>query len=290
MESPKLMQQLLSGTISVPPVKHTPVYQSSDTQASANTLTLSNATRNEMKDIRDAADVRMKLGQVKKYCDTLCSLGEWDKALAVAPALGLDYWRSLIKRYGKRVQTDSELSQVAAHRHALVPLMLAAGDVASAVDVLVEESDLENAYLVAVSAEAGSFDFSSDCAKPANGAAHALEGGIAALSMSPTGTTIDAAAVMAAAKKLVIKKVAALGVDQQNKTTNARTPSAIKIGSTWKMSVGDVMGAFENLVNGGELDHALGLATVFDFIDQKHQILRKLELQLDEEKKLALAM
>lgn len=45
--------------------------------------------------LRDAADTYVRVGNVRRYCDVLVELGEWDKALAVAPGVSMAYWRSL---------------------------------------------------------------------------------------------------------------------------------------------------------------------------------------------------
>ncbi|XP_015769456.1 PREDICTED: WD repeat-containing protein 17-like [Acropora digitifera] len=48
--------------------------------------------------IKEAASLHVKLGQLQRYCELMVELGEWDKALAVAPGVSMSYWRELMER------------------------------------------------------------------------------------------------------------------------------------------------------------------------------------------------
>ena len=41
-----------------------------------------------------AADAYFRLGKVKEYCELMTEAGEWERALAAAPMLGMEYWRT----------------------------------------------------------------------------------------------------------------------------------------------------------------------------------------------------
>jgi hypothetical protein len=45
--------------------------------------------------------IYLKLGKIRQYCDTMIEIGQWERALAVAPAVSIEYWRELSIRYGQ---------------------------------------------------------------------------------------------------------------------------------------------------------------------------------------------
>ena len=49
--------------------------------------------------LREAAEIYLRVGNLQRYCDVLAELREWDKALAVAPGVSMQYWHSLCQRY-----------------------------------------------------------------------------------------------------------------------------------------------------------------------------------------------
>lgn len=106
--------------------------------------------------MKEAAHHRLRLGQFKKYCDTLCLLGEWDRALAIAPVVGIDYWKSLMKRYSERLLGDSKEKKTEKSEDNVVPFLLAASERTKCVEYLLNSCDnVEGAYLVATVAEDG---------------------------------------------------------------------------------------------------------------------------------------
>ena len=296
LEPMKVIQQLSSGQISIPPLRPTPIYSNSDTSSRQEiTLHLNNAIRNDLKDLHEAADIRCKLGQFKKYCDSLCLLGEWDRALAIAPAIGLDYWQSLMKRYVKRVRNDPELSQRAEYQSALVPYLLASDDISGAVDQMLSLNDLDGAYLLASVDEKGGYNTSGAAATsvisfdglndPLSRQSlldrlppRSLPPVSMANSRNPTPTPFSPSNTEKRAN--LMSKVASAGFDQQQMHvlgTASPSASAVKLSAAWKLVVDDVESALNLLVSGGELDHALGIASVFDLIDEKRRILELID-------------
>ena len=47
---------------------------------------------------RTAAALYLRCGQLRRHCDTLLELGEWDRALSLAPGVSLGYWQQLVER------------------------------------------------------------------------------------------------------------------------------------------------------------------------------------------------
>lgn len=76
-------------------------------------------------------------------------LGLWDKAVALAPAVSLSYWRQLLQR-----KADA-MGKAAAPAKELLPKLLAAGQVEAAVELLMRQERYEQAASVAAVAACG---------------------------------------------------------------------------------------------------------------------------------------
>uniref|UniRef100_A0A4X1VX56 WD repeat domain 17 n=1 Tax=Sus scrofa TaxID=9823 RepID=A0A4X1VX56_PIG len=48
--------------------------------------------------LKEAAEIYLRLGQIQRYCELMVELGEWDKALSVAPGVSVKYWKKLMQR------------------------------------------------------------------------------------------------------------------------------------------------------------------------------------------------
>ena len=70
--------------------------------------------------LREAAAIEVRLGNLQKYCEILVQLGEWDKALSVAPGVSMAYWKSLAERHAKQLMTEDS--------DATVPYCVATGE------------------------------------------------------------------------------------------------------------------------------------------------------------------
>jgi len=46
-------------------------------------------------ELRRAAQSFLRAGALRRYCEVLVRLGEWDKALSVAPGVSFAYWTQL---------------------------------------------------------------------------------------------------------------------------------------------------------------------------------------------------
>ena len=54
--------------------------------------------RNKEDRLREAAEVHLKTGNIQRYCELKVELGEWERALAVAPGVSITYWKNLANR------------------------------------------------------------------------------------------------------------------------------------------------------------------------------------------------
>ena len=49
--------------------------------------------------LQEAADLYMKVGDTRSYCEVMVQMGDWQRALMLAPAVGMGYWRELLDRH-----------------------------------------------------------------------------------------------------------------------------------------------------------------------------------------------
>ncbi|XP_068702720.1 WD repeat-containing protein 17-like [Montipora foliosa] len=98
--------------------------------------------------IRGAASLHIKIGQLERYCELMVELGEWDRALAVAPGVSMDYWRDLMERRATQLMREDN--------DAAVPYCASLGDVEKLVSFFTSRGQLHDALLVAqVACEGG---------------------------------------------------------------------------------------------------------------------------------------
>ena len=57
------------------------------------------AGQSRPRDLTRVAQLYLKLGDIQRHCNILVQLGQWERALALAPAVSLSYWSNLTKRY-----------------------------------------------------------------------------------------------------------------------------------------------------------------------------------------------
>lgn len=53
--------------------------------------------------VGQAAELYLRVGAFQQYCDVMIEAGDWNKALAIAPAVSQQYWRTLTLRYGQEL-------------------------------------------------------------------------------------------------------------------------------------------------------------------------------------------
>eukprot|EP00455_Lapot_gusevi_P040938 TRINITY_DN4691_c0_g1_i4.p1 TRINITY_DN4691_c0_g1~~TRINITY_DN4691_c0_g1_i4.p1 ORF type:complete len:1101 (-),score=371.19 TRINITY_DN4691_c0_g1_i4:99-3326(-) len=91
--------------------------------------------------IRAAADIYLKNGHLREYCELLVQLEEWDKALAVAPGVSIQYWMSLSQRRAAQLTAEGD--------DAAVPHLIATHDIRKSVDFYSSVGDYASALQVA---------------------------------------------------------------------------------------------------------------------------------------------
>uniref|UniRef100_A0A2K6S6R8 WD repeat domain 17 n=1 Tax=Saimiri boliviensis boliviensis TaxID=39432 RepID=A0A2K6S6R8_SAIBB len=91
--------------------------------------------------LKEAAEIHLRLGQIQRYCELMVELGEWDKALSVAPGVSVKYWKKLMQRRADQlIQEDKD---------DVIPYCIATGDVKKLVHFFMSRGQLKEALLVA---------------------------------------------------------------------------------------------------------------------------------------------
>ncbi|KAF4750405.1 WD repeat-containing protein 17, partial [Perkinsus olseni] len=84
-----------------------------------------------------AAELFLVNGDIRNYCEALARGRRWEAAIAVAPAVSLQYWQELCDRYVDRT-TLSESSHSPGGRDEALPYLIAAGRSAEAIQRIVD--------------------------------------------------------------------------------------------------------------------------------------------------------
>ncbi|XP_062334611.1 WD repeat-containing protein 17 isoform X2 [Osmerus eperlanus] len=90
--------------------------------------------------LRSAAEIHLRLGQTQRYCELMVELGEWDKALSVAPGVSMKYWKKLMQRRADQLMEEEN--------HDVIPYCIATGDVRKLVTFFTSRGQLKEALLV----------------------------------------------------------------------------------------------------------------------------------------------
>ncbi|XP_071786517.1 WD repeat-containing protein 17-like [Asterias amurensis] len=91
--------------------------------------------------LREAASIHIRLGQVQRYCELMVEIHEWEKALSVAPAVSMEYWRKLSERYADYLASESS--------NDCVPYYIATGNIQQLTKYFNRHNQLKDAMLVA---------------------------------------------------------------------------------------------------------------------------------------------
>ncbi|XP_069349400.1 WD repeat-containing protein 17 isoform X2 [Eulemur rufifrons] len=90
--------------------------------------------------LKEAAEIHLRLGQIQRYCELMVELGEWDKALSVAPGVSVKYWKKLMQRRADQlIQEDKD---------DVIPYCIAIGDVKKLANFFMSRGQLKEALLV----------------------------------------------------------------------------------------------------------------------------------------------
>lgn len=113
-------------------------------------LKLSRAQGKLVKDklTREMAGEQCLLGDIRGHCMSLVQLGEWLPALALAPAVSLQFWSELTKMYTDKLSREKD--------HTVLPYLIASNQPEQAVQHLLSRNNPQAALVVAQSSFEGS--------------------------------------------------------------------------------------------------------------------------------------
>ena len=97
-----------------------------------------------------SAQWHLKCGDVERYCVIMTDLGRWDHALAMAPAVSIQFWHALMTKYTDRQQQQRPV--------VLLPYLIASNQIEKAVEYFADQDELQDAFLLAKIRADGHFD------------------------------------------------------------------------------------------------------------------------------------
>ncbi|XP_060599181.1 WD repeat-containing protein 17-like [Ruditapes philippinarum] len=110
--------------------------------------------RNKEDRMKEAAELHLKTGNIRRYCELKVELGEWERALAVAPGVSHAYWKDLANRYSRfLMREDKDCAAV---------FCTAVGDTEMLVDFYASRGQMSDAVLTAQVACEGLIPSNSD--------------------------------------------------------------------------------------------------------------------------------
>uniref|UniRef100_A0A3B5BCH7 WD repeat domain 17 n=1 Tax=Stegastes partitus TaxID=144197 RepID=A0A3B5BCH7_9TELE len=95
--------------------------------------------------LKEAADIHLRLGQIQRYCELMVELGQWEKALSVAPGVSMKYWKKLMQRRADQLMAEDNDDAI--------PYCIATGDIKKLVAFFSGRGQLLEALLIAQVAE-----------------------------------------------------------------------------------------------------------------------------------------
>eukprot|EP00775_Hariotina_reticulata_P007969 gene7969-8167_t len=99
------------------------------------------AKRDEV--LLQASQLQLQAGNVEHCCELMVEVGDWDKAIALAPAVSQQYWCRLLQRHA------DFLSKQGASSKELLPLMLATGQSSALMQLLMNQKQYDLAADIA---------------------------------------------------------------------------------------------------------------------------------------------
>eukprot|EP00803_Ostreobium_quekettii_P001134 evm.model.scf_469.5 EVM.evm.TU.scf_469.5 scf_469:36329-42880(+) len=123
--------------------------------------------------LEEASSVDVRAGNVRRYCETLLSQGEWDKAAAAAPAVSMSYWREVMGRRAVWLAKGGKVEDC-------VTSFIVCGRVEDAVAKCLEEDMYDQAFELACMHASGGYSRllpSSDSVRaPSDHMKHSMDG------------------------------------------------------------------------------------------------------------------
>uniref|UniRef100_H2TK73 WD repeat domain 17 n=1 Tax=Takifugu rubripes TaxID=31033 RepID=H2TK73_TAKRU len=91
--------------------------------------------------LKEAADIHLRLGQIQRYCELMVELGQWEKALSVAPGVSMKYWKKLMQRRADQLMAEDN--------DEAIPYCVATGEIRKLVTFFRGRGQLLEALIIA---------------------------------------------------------------------------------------------------------------------------------------------
>lgn len=97
-----------------------------------------------------AAQIMLRIGDLRQYCRYMANAGHWERAICIAPAVSHQFWARLCEDYLASMSASVEIDDRA-------PFWVATGKASSLIDAYIERSDFDDAFSVAKAEADGLF-------------------------------------------------------------------------------------------------------------------------------------
>lgn len=101
--------------------------------------------------LRRAASLQLQLGRIESYCDIMKELGDWNAALAAAPAVSIAFWQQVASERAR------VMAEAGGNLDSAIHLQLVTGQAAAAAEALRGAGRSDEAFTVACTSDAGGF-------------------------------------------------------------------------------------------------------------------------------------
>lgn len=89
-----------------------------------------------------AAQIMLRIGDVRTYCRFTAQAGHWERAICIAPAVSRQFWSELCNEYIDTLSASTNIEDTA-------PFWIAVGKADRLIDTCMERGDIDNALVVA---------------------------------------------------------------------------------------------------------------------------------------------
>lgn len=92
--------------------------------------------------LQKAADLYLMNGNLEKYCELLVECGQWERAIAIAPAVSIEYWKNLCVKYAQLLTSFGS--------NDAVPYYLATNEIDKLLNFYISRNQYENAMNISI--------------------------------------------------------------------------------------------------------------------------------------------
>lgn len=89
-----------------------------------------------------AAQIMLRIGDLRSYCRFTAQAGQWERAICVAPAVSRQFWQELCAEYIDQLSASADIDEVA-------PFLIVSGQAEKLSNMFIDRADLDSAFVVA---------------------------------------------------------------------------------------------------------------------------------------------